>query len=218
MTEPLLTPTEARIVAVLLEKKLTVPDTYPLSLSSLVAGCNQKSARDPVMSLDDQQVLSALENLRRQDWVIETSGSRVSRYEQNAARVLGIASNGMILLAVLMLRGPQTVAELRANSQRWYAFVDSSSVQAYLEELAAREKGALVVRLPRQPGAREARWAHLLCGEIDTAALAGNDESTPPAARPDDARLSALEDRVAKLEQQLAELRQSYTPGSGTGN
>lgn len=217
MTEPILTPVEARIVAVLLEKKLTVPDTYPLSLSSLIAGCNQKSARDPVMSLDEQQVLIALENLRRNDWVIETSGSRVSRYEQNAVRVLGIASNAMILLAVLMLRGPQTVAELRANSQRWYAFVDSSSVQAYLEELAAREKGALVVRLPRQPGARESRWAHLLCGEVDAASVATSQESTPRTVAGDEARLIALEDRVSVLEQELASLRQLIGPGNSTG-
>ncbi len=217
MTEPVLTPIEARIVAVLLEKKLTVPDTYPLSLSSLIAGCNQKSARDPVMNVDEQQILVALENLRRRDWVIETSGSRVSRYEQNATRVLGVASNGMILLAVLMLRGPQTVAELRANSQRWYAFVDSSSVQAYLEELAARDSGPLVVRLPRQPGAREPRWAHLLCGDVEASASQPGGQSPPPVAAADEARLIALEDRVASLEQQLDELRRSIHPGQSPG-
>ena len=223
MKNPNLTPAEARVVAVLMEKQRTVPDTYPMSLSALVSGCNQKTARDPVMSLTDQDVLRAIETLRRRDWVIESSGSRVMRYEQNAARALGVAGNGMILLAVLALRGPQTVAELRANSQRWYAFVDNSSVEAYLNELAERKDGPLVVKLPRQPGARESRWAHLLCGDADLENLvmqvASQPSSTPRTdAPPDsssfverqasasDARVRALEHRVASLETKLAYL------------
>ncbi|MGH1358958.1 MAG: YceH family protein [Burkholderiaceae bacterium] len=214
MTDPILSPVEARIVAVLLEKKLTVPDTYPLSLSALVSGCNQKSAREPVMALDDQDVLVALEKLRRQSWVIESSGSRVSRYEQNAARVLGIAGNGMILLAVLMLRGPQTVAELRANSQRWYAFVDASSVEAFLNELAERSSGALVVKLPRQPGARESRWAHLLCGDVIVPDKVAVREPVGPVAGQESGRLETLERRITALEQQVSELRESLSQKS----
>lgn len=209
MTNPILTPAEARVVAVLMEKQRTVPDTYPMSLSALVGGCNQKTAREPVMSLTDQDVLQAIESLRRRDCVIESSGTRVMRYEQNAARALGVAGNGMILLAVLALRGPQTVAELRANSQRWYAFVDNSSVEAFLNELAERKEGAFAVRLARQPGARESRWAQLLCGDAGfVAAPADEPVLAPPtttlyagsqiSAAP--SRVEALETRVQVLE------------------
>ncbi len=164
MTQPLLSPIQARIVGVLAEKQRTVPDTYPLSLAALTAGCNQKTARDPVMSLSEADVLAALDDLRSASWVFETSGSRVMRYEQNVLRVLQIPSNSLPLLAVLMLRGPQTPAELRANVDRWHHFADTSSVEAYLEELANRAAGALVARLARAPGSREHRWTHLLCG------------------------------------------------------
>lgn len=215
MTNPILTPAEARVVAVLMEKQRTVPDTYPMSLSALVGGCNQKTAREPVMSLTDQDVLQAIESLRRRDWVIESSGTRVMRYEQNAARALGIAGNGMILLAVLALRGPQTVAELRANSQRWYAFVDNSSVEAFLNELAERKEGPLAVRLARQPGARESRWAQLLCGDeglvpapASEPVLAPTTTSQYPSAQAAAApsRVEALEARVQLLEGKLAYL------------
>lgn len=207
MSTPILTPEQARIVAVLMEKQRTVPDSYPLSLAALVSGCNQKTAREPVMTLSDQDVLQALAELRQRDWVIESSGSRVLRYEHNAVRKLQITVNGMILLAVLILRGPQTVAELRANSQRWYEFVDNSSVEAFLEELAARPDGALVTRLARQPGSREARWAHLLCGEVAMAMPAATSAAptTSTAAAP--GRLDALEARIETLERELAHLR-----------
>ncbi|MFK7962352.1 MAG: YceH family protein [Burkholderiaceae bacterium] len=202
MKNPNLTPAEARVVAVLMEKQRTVPDTYPMSLSALVSGCNQKTAREPVMSLTDQDVLKAIETLRRRDWVIESSGSRVMRYEQNAARALGVAGNGMILLAVLALRGPQTVAELRANSQRWYAFVDNSSVEAYLNELAERKDGPLVVKLPRQPGARESRWAQLLCGDADLENIMAQAASQPTAMSGND--INANADRSSLVERQTA--------------
>jgi len=214
MTKPILTPAEARVVAVLMEKQRTVPDTYPMSLSALVAGCNQKTARDPVMSLTDQDVLQAIETLRRRDFVIESSGTRVMRYEQNAARALGVAGNGMILLAVLALRGPQTVAELRANSQRWYAFVDNSSVEAYLNELAERADGPLAMRLARQPGARESRWVQLLSGDQGFVAAPAHEEPLPGIqtsqaggmSTGSGSRVEALEARVAVLEGKLAYL------------
>ncbi len=206
MSTPILTPEQARIVAVLMEKQRTVPDSYPLSLAALVSGCNQKTAREPVMNLSDQDVLQALAELRQHDWVIETSGSRVLRYEHNAVRKLQVPVNGMILLAVLVLRGPQTVAELRANSQRWYEFVDNSSVEAFLDELAARSSGALVTRLARQPGSRESRWAHLLSGEVAMAAPAGAVAAVSGAAA-EQSRVGALEARIERLERDLAELR-----------
>ena len=168
---------EARVLGVLVEKAHTVPDSYPLSLNSLVAGCNQKSARDPVINATEAEVQVAVDALKSLSLAFESSGSRVSRYEHNMGRVLGLPSQSVVLLAVLALRGPQTSAELRGNTDRLHRFADVSSVEGFLAELAERpdEKGGpLVVKLPRAPGAREPRWAHLLCGPVDTSALAAS--------------------------------------------
>ena len=194
---------EARILGVLIEKEKTTPDAYPLTLHGLCAGCNQKSAREPVISVGESEVQAALEDLRGRVLVIETYGAsgRVLRYAQNFARVYGVPAAAVALLAVLMLRGPQTVSELRANSERLYRFDDSSSVEAFLEELAARASGALVTRLPRQAGAREHRWAHLLCGA--PAAAAEKDAPLPGK----DGEHRQLEERVTRLECEVAELR-----------
>ena len=192
---------EARILGVLIEKEKTTPDAYPLTLNSLTAGCNQKSARDPVTSVIDSEVQAALEELRGRILVLETYGAsgRVLRYAQNFGRVYGVPAASVALLAVLVLRGPQTISELRANSERLYRFDEASSVEAYLEELATRSSGALVTRLPRQAGAREQRWAHLLCG---AAAL-----PTEAARRQTVQEDTGLEERVARLELEVAELR-----------
>ena len=139
-----------------------------------VSGCNQKTARDPVINATEAEVQDAVDALKALHLVFESSGSRVTRYEHNLGRVLALPSQSVALLAMLLLRGPQTSAELRANSERLHRFADVSSVEGFLDELAQRSAdkgGPLVVRLPRAPGAREARWAHLLCGEIDIAAL-----------------------------------------------
>ena len=154
---PVLSPLEARVLAVLVEKEHTVPDTYPLTLNALVAGCNQKTARDPVMSVTDAQAQLAIDPLMRQSLVIESSGGRVMRYAQNVRRVLGIPSESVALLATLILRGPQTAAELRLNCERLHKFADISAVEAFLEELAGRADGALVIELPRLPETRENR-------------------------------------------------------------
>lgn len=170
-----LTPLEARVLGVLVEKQHTVPDTYPLSLNALTAGCNQKNNRDPVMNLRESEVQAAVDSLRMRSLVIESSGSRVMRYSHNIGRVLKVPDQAVALLAVLFLRGPQTVGELRINSERLHRFADLSSVEAFLEELATRpaEKGgALVLKLPRQPGEREQRWVHLLCGPVEAAQAA----------------------------------------------
>ena len=164
-----LTALEARVLGVLVEKQATVPDTYPLSLNALVAGCNQKTARDPVMAADDADVLAAIDGLKGLSLLFEGSGSRVVKFEHNAGRVLGVPSQSVALLATLMLRGPQTAAELRLNCERLHRFADISSVEGFLDELANKEP-ARVVKLARAPGAREARWAHLLCGEVAHAA------------------------------------------------
>ncbi|MDA0190867.1 MAG: YceH family protein, partial [Proteobacteria bacterium] len=163
---PFLSETEARILGALIEKEKTTPDVYPLTLNSLTTACNQKTSRDPVMNLSETGVLAALEELRGRTLVIETFGAsgRVLRYAHNFGKVYQLPAAAVALLAVLMLRGPQTVSELRANCDRLQHFADASSVEGYLEELAARAQ-PLAILLPRQPGAREQRWAHLLCGE-----------------------------------------------------
>lgn len=165
-----LTPEEARVLAVLVEKQHTVPDSYPLSLNALTLGCNQKTAREPVMQLSEADTLQAINGLKELSLVTEVSGSRVVRFDHNAARGLGVPSQSVALLTMLMLRGPQTAAELRLHTERLHRFADISSVEGFLEELAEREPHR-VVKLPRAPGARESRWAHLLCGEVPAAAL-----------------------------------------------
>ncbi|WP_114812565.1 YceH family protein [Paraburkholderia kururiensis] len=174
-----LTPLEARVLGVLVEKQHTVPDTYPLSLNALTSGCNQKTARSPVMNATEAEVLEAIESLKHASLVFESSGNRVPRFEHNMNRALGVASQSVALLATLILRGPQTAAELRLNSARLHGFADTSSVEAFLDELAAGE-APRVVKLARTPGERENRWAHLLCGEVSQdmpQATAGSDDS-----------------------------------------
>ena len=204
-----LTPTEARVLATLMEKARTVPDSYPLSLNSLHSGCNQKTAREPVMNLSEAEITEALDSLRATSLVIESSGSRVPRYEHNAQRAMGVPEQSAVLLGLLMLRGPQTAGELRTNADRWYRFLDIASVEAFLEELQDRadEKGGpLVVKLPRAPGAREQRWAHLLCGPVDpgSATSAATTMDDPALAE----RVAVLERTVEQLRAELEDLRQ----------
>lgn len=205
-----LTAPEARVLATLLEKSRTVPDSYPLTLNSLAAGCNQKTSREPVMQLADGDLLQALEGLRQQSLVVEIGGARVARWEHNFARGIGVPDQSAVLLGLLMLRGPQTAAELRLNAERWHRFADTSSVEAFLDELQQRsdEKGGpLVVLLPKAPGAREPRWAQLLCGPVDVAALvASQSGSTGPAQPALQARVEALEAEVATLQAQVRRL------------
>ena len=194
-----LSPIEARVLATLMEKARTVPDSYPLSLNAVVTGCNQKTTRDPVMNLGDAQVQEALDALKLLSLVFETSGSRTTRYEHNFQRGVGVPEQSAVLLGLLMLRGPQTAGELRINAERWYRFADISSVEAFLDELqerSAEKGGPLVVLLPRAPGAREPRWAHLLCGPVDASNFGNNAEGSPPGLQ---ARVDALEADVAAL-------------------
>ena len=165
MTLRTLSALEARVLAVLVEKESTVPDSYPLSLNALTLGCNQKTARDPVMAVSEADVLEALEELKSMHLVSSVSGNRVVRFEHNGARGLAVPGAALALLTLLMLRGPQTAAELRQNTERLHRFADVSSVEGFLNELAERTP-PLVVKLARAPGAREPRWAHLLCGEV----------------------------------------------------
>ncbi len=153
------------MLGVLVEKQHTVPDAYPLSVNALTSGCNQKTARSPVMNVTEADVLTTVDDLKRLSLVFEGSSSRVPRFEHNMNRVLGIPSQAAALLTTLILRGPQTAAELRLNAARLHGFADVSSVEAFLDELAENEPPR-VVKLPRTPGERESRWAHLLCGEV----------------------------------------------------
>lgn len=211
-----LSPAEARVLGTLMEKARTVPDSYPMTLNALVTGCNQKSSRDPVMNLADALVLEALDALRSLHMVMEGSGSRVTRYEHNFARAVGVPDQSAVLLGMLMLRGPQTAGELRLNTERWYKFLDIASVDGFLEELqdrSADKGGPLVVKLPRAPGAREQRWAHLLCGPVDTTAVASAPSTQGSAATEDELialtrRLATLENTVALLQDQLQNLNE----------
>jgi uncharacterized protein YceH (UPF0502 family) len=198
---------EARVLGVLIEKAHTVPDSYPLSLNSLVGGCNQKTARDPVLNASESEVQATVDALKLLHLVFEASGSRVSRYEHNLGRAMNLPSASVALLAVLMLRGPQTSSELRANSERLHKFADTGSVEAFLEELAERsaEKGGpLVVKLPRAPGAREARWTHLLSGEVDVSALPVAAESADFVAA---SELAALKAQQATMQREIQTLQ-----------
>jgi hypothetical protein len=192
---------ETRILGTLVEKQRTVPDTYPLSVNALMAGCNQKTSRNPVIETSEAEIVVALDSLKDLGLVREVSGSRVSRFEHLFEKAIGVPTQATALLTVLMLRGPQTAGELRLNCERLHRFADISSVEAFLEELAGREAGALVVELPRLPGSRENRWAHLLSGQPAVEATSGR---APAAGSPE---LEVLRARVAALEAEVAELR-----------
>jgi uncharacterized protein YceH (UPF0502 family) len=197
-----LSPLEARVLGVLVEKQATVPDTYPLSLNALVNGCNQKTAREPVIEATEAELLVALDGLKALSLVFEGSGSRVVKYEHNMARVLQLPGAAVALLAVLMLRGPQTAAELRLNCERLHRFADISSVEGFLEELASKDPPR-TLKLPRAPGEREARWAQLLTGEPppQTASAAARHSAVTGLAGSPHADVSAGELAALRAEQ-----------------
>lgn len=202
---PTLSLLETRVLATLAEKQRTVPDTYPLSLNALAAGCNQKTSRNPVLDASEAEILAAIDGLKEAGLVGEVSGSRVVRFAHHLEKRLAVPTQASALLVVLMLRGPQTAGELRLNCERLHKFADISSVEAFLEELAARPDGALVQELPRLPGSRENRWAHLLSGPVSVEAMGGGSGGTETGGLA--ARVAALESEVAELRQALAQLR-----------
>ncbi len=198
----LLSPTEARVLATLMEKARTVPDSYPLSMAALLSGCNQKTSREPAMNLSEAEIAEALGGLKEATLVRESSGSRVTRFEHNFQRGIGVPEQSSVILGLLMLRGPQTAGELRLNTERWYKFADISSVEGFLDEMlerSAEKGGPLVVKLARSPGEREQRWAHLLCGPVDVTAMA------PKTA--EGGNTTRLEARIETLEEEVAQLR-----------
>jgi uncharacterized protein YceH (UPF0502 family) len=209
MPLPVLSLLETRVLGVLLEKEITTPDAYPLSLNALVAGCNQKTNRNPVMNASEAEVQATLDALRRQTLVMETSGSRVSRYAHNAIKGLGLPRDRVLLLAVLWLRGAQTPGELRIHSERFQNFEDIAAVEALLETMIAREP-PLIVQLPKRPGSREHRYAHLLSGPVDVAAeLAA--EPAPGGADFTTGEVAALKLTVAQLREEIDVLTRTVT-------
>ena len=209
MLQPPLTDVEARILGALIEKQVTTPDVYPLSLSALTAACNQTSNRDPVMRLDEEAVSQAVTALRRRNLLraIQPMGSRVTKFQHLLADALNLDARELAVLAVLLLRGPQTPGELHTRTARLAEFAGIPAIEATLDALIAREPEALVARLARRPGQKELRYAHLMAGEP-----AWSDApDAPEPARAQTSTASADDDRVAALERTVEELRAELT-------
>jgi hypothetical protein len=220
-----LTPTEARVLGALIEKEITTPEYYPLSLNALVNACNQKNNREPVMALDEVEVRQALHGLEDEHLAAPVRGDgRVAKYEHHLQEVFNFTRAETAIICVLLLRGPQTPGELRGRTERMYKFDELSDVQSILQRLITREP-ALAAVLPRQPGTKEARYAHLLSGEIDTSALesasahatsyahasASSSHPIPQESDPElQERMAQLEAEVAILTRELGEMRQDF--------
>lgn len=203
-TLPALSLLETRVLGVLVEKQHTVPDAYPLTLNALVAGCNQKTSRDPILDAGEAEVQASVDHLRTLSLIVESSGGRAMRYAHNVERVLAVPSQSVALLAALMLRGPQTVSELRTSTERLHRFADVSTVEGFLNELGSRPAGALVAELPRQPGTRETRWTHLLSGTPAADAAPGSVSGNDFLAV---SEVAALKANLARLEGELSALK-----------
>jgi uncharacterized protein YceH (UPF0502 family) len=190
---------ETRVLGALMEKEITTPDYYPLSTNALVNACNQKSNREPVVSYDDDTVEEALQSLRDKGMAMRVTGDgRVAKHEQRFTEKFNLGRREAAILCVLMLRGPQTVGELRGRTERLYTFDDLEGVESTLSRLAEME---YVKKLPRRAGFKEQRWAHLLAGDVE-------EVGEPPAAAVE--RASSDRDRIAKLESDFAALKQEF--------
>ncbi|ECX8415777.1 DUF480 domain-containing protein [Salmonella enterica] len=205
-----LTATEARVIGCLLEKQVTTPEQYPLSVNGVVTACNQKTNREPVMNLTEQEVQEQLDNLVKRHFLRTVSGfgNRVTKYEQRFCNSefgdLKLSAAEVALVTTLLLRGAQKPGELRSRASRMHEFSDMAEVESTLERLASREDGPYVVRLAREPGKRESRYMHLFCGDVDELSL---QTSAPESASGDlQSRVEALESEVAELKQRLDSL------------
>jgi uncharacterized protein YceH (UPF0502 family) len=219
MDEPLppLNAHEIRVLGCLVEKAVTTPDYYPLTLNSLTLACNQQSNRDPVVAFDETTVVRALDGLREKRLASVFTGaeSRVAKYKHALTGALLLTPAEVGLLCMLMLRGPQTLAELRTRTERFQPFESLAEVEEALQVLATRQPQPLVVKLPRLPGTKEPRYAHLLAGPIDVAALAAGAATPAPEpatllVRAENDRLAQLTAEMAALRTELAELRQQF--------
>ena len=209
MIEPPFTELEARVLGSLIEKEITTPDNYPLSLSALTAACNQTSNREPVMRLEEDAVTAATVSLRRRGLLlaIQPSGSRVTKFRHLAARELELDAQELAVMCVLMLRGPQTPGELHTRTARLAAFADLPDLERTLDALIARVPEPLVARLARRAGQKEVRYAQLLAGEPVVTDAPVSAAPTPSAAPADDERVAALERAVEALREELAAVR-----------
>jgi uncharacterized protein len=207
-----LTAVEVRVLGSLIEKEITTPEYYPLTLNALVNACNQISNRDPVVSFDDKTVARALEDLREKKlvWMV-TGAGRVPKYEHRFADALKLAEQELAVLCVLMLRGPQTVGEIRGRTGRLYEFKELEEVELTLQALMTAEP-SLVVKLPRQPGTKESRYAHLLSGEvqIEEREVAPRIEPAVIEVRQENEKIAKLEEELAQVRIDLSELKQQF--------
>ncbi len=203
---PVLDTAQARVLGCLVEKQATTPDVYPLTVNAALSAANQKTARDPILALEQGAVHRALRELEGLGLARQQFSSRAERYEHRLDTAFNLTRQQTALLALLLLRGPQTIGELFARSERLYKFSSAEEVGLQLERLCTRQP-ALALQLPRAPGQREERYVHLLCGEVDVQALA-TATSTRSAAAATSADNSALEARVAELESSVAALQQ----------
>ncbi len=212
--EILLNPVEARVIATLVEKQITTPNNYPLTLTSLTTACNQKSNRHPVMDLTEEETVRALYSLRERNiaWETAPAGSRVMKYSHEISRLLPLTDRQLAVLTELMLRGPQTIGELRTHCERMHPLGDITQAAEVVQSLIDDADSPRVVKLPREPGRRENRYAHLLCGEPDI-----SDEPVdiaPSAAvaavRTENERIAELENQIGKLQQEVAELTEQF--------
>jgi uncharacterized protein YceH (UPF0502 family) len=214
-----LSPIEARVIGCLIEKQITTPDQYPLSLNALVNACNQKSNRDPVMSVDEATIQATVDHLSRKHLVIEKSGfgSRVPKYQHRFCNTefgsLKFTPPELAIVCELLLRGPQTPGELRTRAARMAPFSEVGQVETALESLSSRADGPFVVRLPREPGRRESRYAHLFSGALSISAASEESMAGPSmASEPGSSRLERLEEEVRQLKQELKELKARLPP------
>jgi uncharacterized protein YceH (UPF0502 family) len=214
--ELILSAEEVRVVGALIEKQVTTPEYYPLTLNALRQACNQLSNREPVVSFDERTVTWALESLRDRKLVrvVSTADGRVPKYRHVLDEALGLKSPEMAVMCVLMLRGAQTVGEIRTRTERLYPFSALSFVETTLEDLMTRDV-PLVVKLPRQAGQKESRYAHLLSGEVEVAAetegeSARAEGATRSGGRVETERVARLEDELKAVRAELAELREQF--------
>ena len=206
-----LTEVECRVLGSLVEKEITTPEYYPLSLNALVNACNQKSNREPAMNLDEAAVRQALHSLDEQSLVrsVSAADSRVTKYEHRLQEAFNFYRHEIAILCVLLLRGPQTPGELRTRTERMHSFDDLSAVQSSLQHLMKREP-PLVKILPRQPGTKEARYAHLFSGDVGVFEAKPQAEATANSLGADGERITILEEKIAGLQKEIAELRQQF--------
>jgi uncharacterized protein YceH (UPF0502 family) len=214
-----LSPIEARVIGCLIEKQITTPDQYPLSLNALVNACNQKSNRDPVMSADEAAIQTTLDHLTRKHLVIEKSGfgSRVPKYQHRFCNTefgtLKFTPQELAIVCELLVRGPQTPGELRTRAARMASFSDVEQVETALESLSSRADGPFVVRLPREPGRRDSRYAHLFSGAVTIPALTEDSiTGSSMASAPASSRLELLEKEVQQLREELNHIKARLPP------